>query len=223
MRHELDHIFVATSAGGRSADVLVELGFSEGTANVHPGQGTANRRFFFHNAMLEVLWISDANEAQSEITRPTRLWERCQTQSNLTCPFGLCLRPSSGSNAKAPFPVWPYRPQYLPSPHTIDIATNSDVLTEPMLFYLSFGSRPDAAAPPKRQSIEHSAGVREVTRVHWIRPAGDPLSPELGALVDAGHLSIDQGESQLLELGFDGEARGRSADLRSFLPLVLRW
>ena len=42
---ELDHIFVFTSAGAPEAESLIELGFEEGPGNVHPGQGTSNRRF----------------------------------------------------------------------------------------------------------------------------------------------------------------------------------
>jgi len=40
------------------------MGLTEGTRNDHPGQGTANRRFFFSNTALELLYVSDANEAE---------------------------------------------------------------------------------------------------------------------------------------------------------------
>ena len=48
----LDHAFIWVSRGGKEADALVEAGFTEGPANTHPGQGTANRRFFFNTFML---------------------------------------------------------------------------------------------------------------------------------------------------------------------------
>jgi hypothetical protein len=48
----LDHLFICTSSGAPEAERLAEFGLIEGTPNCHPGQGTANRRFFFHNAML---------------------------------------------------------------------------------------------------------------------------------------------------------------------------
>lgn len=51
------------------------FGLTEGTSNSHPEQGTANRRFFFPNAMLELLWVHDEHEAQSPLVAPTRLWE----------------------------------------------------------------------------------------------------------------------------------------------------
>jgi hypothetical protein len=51
---ELDHLFVCTSQGAPEAKYLAWFGLIEGPANVHPGQGTANRRFEFdHGAQDE--------------------------------------------------------------------------------------------------------------------------------------------------------------------------
>jgi hypothetical protein len=52
MRIELDHLFVCASPGAPEAEKLVEFGLQEGPPNQHPGQGTANRRFSFANAMI---------------------------------------------------------------------------------------------------------------------------------------------------------------------------
>ena len=66
MRMELDHMFVCTDPGAPEAEKLVQFGLHEGPPNQHPGQGTACRRFAFANAMIELLWVSDAKEAQSQ-------------------------------------------------------------------------------------------------------------------------------------------------------------
>jgi hypothetical protein len=58
----LDHVIVFCSTGAPEADDLVRLGLREGLPNTHPGQGTANCRFFFQNAYLELLWVSDPKE-----------------------------------------------------------------------------------------------------------------------------------------------------------------
>jgi hypothetical protein len=83
---ELDHLFVCTDAGAACAERLIQLGFTEGPPNQHPGQGTANRRFFFANAMIELIWVSDTTEAQSPSTRRTLLWERWRDRQT-ACPF----------------------------------------------------------------------------------------------------------------------------------------
>ena len=72
----LDHAFIMCSIGAPEGDALIQRGLVEGSRNVHPGQGTANRRFFFENFMLELVWVDKPDEAQSEQTRRTRLWER---------------------------------------------------------------------------------------------------------------------------------------------------
>jgi len=223
MRHAIDHVFVATPPGAHAADALVAAGFTEGPGSVHPGQGTANRRFFFRNAMLEFLWVCHADDARSPLTCPTRLWERCARLDPRICPFGLCLRPDNDQETAPPFAAWPYRPRYLPGDRTIDIAMNSEALDEPMLFHLAFGTRPDAAAPSDRPSIEHATGVLELTRVRWVRPSRSSPSAELRAVVDAELLEIGDGDAHALELELDGKVRGRHADLRPSLPLVLRW
>jgi hypothetical protein len=52
---EIDHIYICTEKNAPAGDLLVEFGLLEGSSNTHPGQGTANRRFYFHNLMLELL------------------------------------------------------------------------------------------------------------------------------------------------------------------------
>jgi Glyoxalase-like domain len=63
MALELDHLFIFTSVGAREVEQLLKFGLTEGEPNTHPGQGTACRRFFFHNAYLEFLWVHDEQEA----------------------------------------------------------------------------------------------------------------------------------------------------------------
>ena len=43
----LDHIFIRARPGAPEAEALKAFGLTEGSPNRHPGQGTANRRFFF--------------------------------------------------------------------------------------------------------------------------------------------------------------------------------
>ena len=46
MNLELDHVFILVKPEARVANLLIAKGFEEGTRNIHPGQGTSNRRFF---------------------------------------------------------------------------------------------------------------------------------------------------------------------------------
>jgi Glyoxalase-like domain len=89
---EFDHALVWVSPGAPEAERLVAFGLTEGTPNVHAGQGTANRRFFFHNAMLELIWVQDETEAQGEPTARLGVRARWRHRETGASPFGLCLR-----------------------------------------------------------------------------------------------------------------------------------
>ena len=222
MTVELDHLFIWTFHGAPEAERLIAFGLTEGAPNHHSGQGTANRRFFFQNAMLELLWIENAAEAQSEGIGRVQLWERWLARGNRASPFGIGLRPTDPKRADAPFPAWEYRPPYLPDPLVIHIGADTP-LSEPIWFYLAFARRPDSGPVEKRPPLDHPIGFREMTGVRLTRPAAQPLSAVGEADMRAGVISILPGKEHLIEVIFDGHRKGRHADFRPDLPLIFRW
>ena len=223
MAFELDHLFICTDIGACEAERLVSFGLVEGTSNTHPGQGTANRRFFFHNAMLELLWVHDTQEAKSELIRPTSLWERWTNRKDNTCPFGVGLRPGTSGSDTVAFSSWAYRPPYLSDTLSIAVGTNSNVLTEPMIFQIPFGKRPDQYPTEKAQPLQHRVGLREITRIELVSPTADNSSPEFQAVIDTNQLRVRVGVEYCVELGFDWEVQGHQVDFRPGLPLILSW
>ena len=215
MRIELDHLFVCTAPGAPEGDELVRFGLREGLPNRHSGQGTANRRFAFVNAMIELFWVSDIQEAQSESTRRTLLWERWSAREGKASPFGICLRPVDPQNAECPFPAWKYRPDYLPDPLVFHIGEAE--VEEPMWVYLSFMRRDYR----EQQFLEHPIGIREITGVTLTTPV--PLrSTTSHKMVEQGILSTREGPKSLLEIEFDGSPRNEIVNFRPHLPLVFR-
>jgi hypothetical protein len=189
-----------------------------------PSQGTACRRFFFHNAFLELLWVSDPSDAQSATTRPTCLWERWAGRDAGACPFGLGFRPGPGDDKKPPFATWEYRPAFLPESLSFQVGMNCERPTEPFMFFLPFAlRRPDNQTGSKRQPLQHAAGFREISRVELVVSHGESRSPELQSLVDHRLARVSEGAKPLMTLGFDGEAQGKCADFRSALPLRFKW
>jgi hypothetical protein len=85
------------AAGAPEAARLLALGLAEGEPSMHPGQGTACRRFFFANAYLELLFVTDEAEARSDPARSTRLYERWSRRGSGASPFGVVLRPGAGA------------------------------------------------------------------------------------------------------------------------------
>lgn len=220
---EVDHVFVSASVGAPEAQHLIDFGLVEGSPNRHPGQGTANRRFFFANAMLELIWVENAREARSEVepARRLHLWERWSGRDGSACPFGVCLRPSEGQSDVAPFPAWDYRPAY--SPIGLPVANNSTVDAEPLVFYIPTHRRMDTAPEDQRQPYVHALPIRELTSVRIFAPGAAAPSAAMLAALGSGAFSFQPAARPLLELGFDGERQSGRADLRPALPLVLLW
>jgi hypothetical protein len=222
MSIELDHVFICCPAD--RAVGLTAFGLTEGTPNVHPGQGTACRRFSFHNAYLELLWVSDPSEAQSKTTRPTCLWERWKGRDEGACPFGMGFRPGPRASEKPPFATWEYRPAFLPESLSLQVGMNSEVVTEPFLFFMPFAlRRPDTQTGAKRQPLQHAARFREISHVELVIPNAQNRSPELQSLVDGRLVRVSDGAKPLMTLGFDGEAQRKSNDFRPALPLRFKW
>jgi Glyoxalase-like domain len=215
MRIELDHLFVCTAPGAPEAEELVRFGLREGPPNRHLGQGTANRRFAFANAMIELLWVSDPKEAQNECSRRTLLWERWSGRAAQACPFGICVRPVDPQNTESPFPAWEYRPAYLPDPLVMHIGESS--VEEPMWVYLGFMRRVNR----EQQFAQHPIGMREITGLTLITPT-PPLSTASQRMIESGILSTEKGSNPLLEIEFDGHRRKEIVDFSPHLPLVFQ-
>ena len=218
MALELDHVFICCANGAPEADALIRLGLNEGSPNTHPGQGTANRRFFFDNAFLELLWVSDPAEARSEQTRRTKLFERWSGRTSGACPFGIVLRPTGTGTDAAPFATWAYRPNYLPAGLAIEFAEGVP-LDEPELVYLPFLRR---AGPPAHEPTEHALPLRKVCGATVGLPSAASLSPPSQAARSAGLAAYRYAQEHVLELSFHA-GHDAEFDLRPTLPLLLRW
>jgi hypothetical protein len=216
--YRVDHIFICTAARGPAAELLRQAGLTEGTPNRHPGQGTACRRFFFSNTMLELLWLEDEAEARSEQTCATKLWERFAA-GRTASPFGVILRPAPGSEPVCPWRSWSYRPPAMPGLE-LEIAADTE-LGEPMWCFMKTGRAPAEWPPERLQPLDHPAGFREITGLLINCPDAKETSVTRAMALN-GVIALQTGVEHLLELQFDGGRRGRAQDFRPALPLILR-
>ncbi len=218
---EIDHIFIRSQYGAPEAELLKNFGLTEASANIHLGQGTANRRFFFKNLFLELLYVNNSEDVQSEISQPTQLYQRLKNDNTQVSPFGFCFRPQNTLQTSAPFLSWQYQPAYLPTHLHVDIAQNLSV-SEPMWFYLSFATRPDQATPERQQPFQHYNGLSEITLIKLHIPQ---LLENL-TVQEVQHIEnfeLVDSESHLLEITFDHGKQSFTHDFRPNLPLVFHY
>ena len=218
MSLELDHVFVFVSEGAPEADILSKFGLLEGEPNVHPGQGTSNRRFFFRNMMLELLWVSNPEEVKSELTKPTMFWERWNGRNRGASPFGIILR---SPKEEVPFDAWEYKPNYLPDGLSFLVGKNSETLNEPIIFRMPFGDRPDILK--KNQPLRNQPGFGKVTSLCMKMPQTPSEHSVLETIGCLEGISFEESENHVMEIGFDGEVCGKSKSFHPELPLVLKW
>ncbi|HEX5053613.1 MAG TPA: VOC family protein [Planctomycetota bacterium] len=208
--HVIDHVFVFCGRGAPEQQLLVAKGLRVGVQRQHPGQGTANVCFGFANAYLELLWLDSEAEARLPMVRPLGLQERARWRETNASPFGVCVRPVS-PGAVPPFVQWDYRPAYLPPGLTIQMACNSGVLGEPMLFAVD--------RPFQPFDTGHGMAGAQLAQTTITVPDLAPMS--LLREVAVPGLSIQAGPEPLMELSFE-HGGGAVLDLRPQLPLVLR-
>jgi len=201
MALHIDHVFITCGVGAPEAGVLIERGFVEGSSNVHPGQGTANRRFFFANFTLELLWVANPLEATTDRVRHTGLWERWSRRGEGASRFGIVYSGVPADGCQLPFTTRSYYPAYLPPPMSIEVVQGLN-LVEPALFWIS-----------------HRAPVRDFRRIAIGLPFLRPLSEAARRVRDAELLAFFEAPSPVLEVHFEAE-HDALIDCRPDLPLV---
>jgi hypothetical protein len=189
---EIDHVFLFIEPGGPQISEVKALGLVETYRRTHQGQGTANVCFAFDNAFLELLWVCREAEARSPLIERTRLWERSQWRSLGTCPLGIAVR---GDLARAGIPVWRFRPPYLegllPPDLSIQVATDSDDPTQPMLFAFPGSTAPREWPEARRGDLQRAAGWSELGELTLQVPSNWAPGPALQILAAATGLGVE--------------------------------
>ncbi len=201
---EVDHIFIFSNNRGKEASDLIEFGLTEGSNRLHSGQGTTNRKFYFDNFFLEILWVVNEDEIQSELTEKTKLWERSQFEKNGNSRFGLCLVNSkSTDNLFEKSEI--YEPNYFPKGMSIDIITNEQNPNLPWTFRLPYRGKKKKNNEP----IEHLNGIKSLTKVEFKTQTDSKKIDFEDAFKNVENIKFTKSDSLSLILEFDNIAQGK--------------
>lgn len=204
---EIDHIFIFSNNDGKEADKLVEFGLTEGSSRIHPGQGTTNRKFYFENFFLEVLWVIDETEIRSELTSKTKLWERSQFDKNDLSPFGLCLVNSKLTD-KLFEQSQTYQPNYFPEGMSIDIITNEKNPNLPWTFRLPYRGEKKAHNEP----TNHNNGIRKLTQAEFEMPLNTDEKEFKSYFQNSEIIGFKNGQQNHLTLEFDNKSQKKAME-----------
>ncbi len=213
---EIDHIFIFSSRQGKETDDLVDFGFAEGSNRIHPGQGTANRKIYFENFFLEIVWVHNEAEVRSDNVSKTKLWERSNFLNNGYSRFGLGFVNTPDTD-KLFENATRYQPEYfLPGIH-FDILTNEQNPSLPWTFRLPVaGPRKQADEP-----VDHTNGIKKLTKAVFGLPTKE--RNEFTSTIEANAaIEFHLDSKNELTLEFDN---GRKKQNRRFdrLNLVMRY
>jgi hypothetical protein len=214
MALSLDHIFIITKPEASEADRLSEIGFIEGNANVHPGQGTSNRRFFLDGFTIELLYVSDAEEAANGAGQGLGILTRSRdVEAN---PFGIVVRVSGPEKAPV-FPSWQYIPDYFDGKMCFYVGDNSDQFMEPLCICM-----PPSLPKPSSVPIEYANPGWELTALKIDVPIEKP-SEALKHFAAMDRVQIEFGKPHKMTMKFNNGVADRVENLSPDLPLVLEW
>lgn len=168
---ELDHIFIWVKPNAPEAAILEEIGIKR-TPNTseHRGQGTASNFFFFENAYLELIWISDENVAQQSRERTGIDWRsRANWQQTGASPFGIGLHRTSPTLDLSLFPIEHWA-EWMQPDTLIHFAESAPNIQEPLYFivpeYMSFTTQLEQYSENIKKLVElHPLGVKNLTNV----------------------------------------------------------
>lgn len=210
---KIDHIFIFSSNSGVEADELVKFGLTEGSSRTHLGQGTTNRKFYFENFFLEILWVHNQLEIQNERTQPTKLWERSNFKNNEYLPFGFCLINDEDSelifaNSST------YQPVYFPDGKTIDFITEPQL---PWIFRLPYNGHKKEMNEP----LDHPKKLRKLTKTTFRTPEVNEVTESIQKL-SGGTIDFLKSKEFDLILEFDNAKSNQEIRFEN-LPLSFQY
>lgn len=210
MTLQLDHLFVLTERDAPISDLMIEAGFVEGSSNTHPGQGTANRRFFFNGFTLEWIFLNDENEARTGTGKDLQFADRLA--DNNASPFGIVVR----SDTEVMFPHWLYWPDYFHGKMSFAVGDNSTNLNEPLCICMPIDL-------PKRASVAGSSHNPQALTGVDISVGVNQFSPVTQQFDQIPRVSLLKGESHSMVLTFDKGRAGKELNLMPKAPVRIRY
>ncbi len=193
----IDHIYIF-STKGKETDELVEFGLTEGSGRTHKGIGTANRRIFFDNFYLEILWVENEKEAKN--VEKIGIWKRSNFKNSQYSRFGLCLKNTKETD-RVFYNSIKWKPDFLPENKFVDILTNERM---PWIFRF-----PDNRNNKLDEPRNHKNGINKLTKAVFNLPEID-FKSIISEINENPNIEFIQSSENQLILEFDNRKQGKT-------------
>jgi len=194
---EIDHIFIFSNKG-KETNELIDFGLTEGSGRTHKGIGTANRRIFFDNFYLEILWVENELEARS--VENIGIWERSNFKNSQYSRFGLCLKNTEETDSVF-INSMKWNPDFLPENKFVDILTNERM---PWIFRFP-ANKNDKLDEPRN----HKNGIKKLTKAIFNLSKID-FKSVISKINKNATIEFIQSVDDLLILEFDHGVQGKT-------------
>ncbi len=235
---QLDHIFIMVRGGEANLEKIQNAGLTlaEKWKTPHKGQGTTGHFFFFLNFYLEILEITNINEArQNTIAFGHYYQPRSSWKNNELCPFAFGFKQGllKLDTLQIPFPTHKYQATWT-GKESLRMATTNTNTGEPIIFVEppSFANQEfekvvdlDKVATYNLDAKNYrlnKLNIQKLTSVKLtLNKKEKNFSTTLKQLQKIQNMQIMEGKKQLLELIFDNAQQGGVINLSKELNLII--
>lgn len=212
-----DQLLTSAKTARAFSQQLNQLGFSQGSGNRHPGQGTANHRYFFDGFMLEFLFVDDLAGLTDKRAMQLGLLDRFSDSS--FSPIGIASRRSTAAMSNANYPFNVYQPVYLPAHLQIHVAKEPAV-NQPLWFHLPFVSgSTETNKPVDDEPRVHANLASRLTSLVIEMPF--EASAASTVIADQLNIKFKVGERHAAHLIFDEGCQGIDLPMSNTMPLTI--
>lgn len=233
---KLDHIFTVANLSASTIAKIEQSGLSiaKDWQTPHAGQGTKGNFIFFMNFYLEILQVSNPDEAANNaINMGVNLNERIFPINIKNSPFGIGLVQTIENLNEIPFVTKTYHQTWMGKGNKLQMATPLNnqipiIFVEPKSFANEIFTTEDQLLeaakynPLAKTYREHSNKIKNLTSAQIIM-AGSQTSDAVKILKSFQNLKISTGKAHLLILNFDNKAQKKQIDLSKELGVIINY
>lgn len=229
---KIDHIFIWSSSQGAEIETFKDSGFTSIISGKHDGQGTSGNYIFFLNFYIEILHISNIQQAEDQFIKFSNNYKKRKNwRESGSSPFGLGLKMNPYRKFNLPFEFAEYKADWFKGDGILLPFSNIDC-KKPLLFvvppsmefptYNSVKEMNDDDKPDDfKQNHIHPNGIEKLSSFRLTKTSKTDDSG-IDSILKSNGIQIQTGDMHLLELEFDKNRKKKIINMDP-LPIIIKY